>query len=160
METAERYRVPALIGGMGLSLFWVLTSGFRDALADPSAGRAGLSILGYAAVWLSIIGFLGFGKRYLNRTSGSQKYLAEASYPMYIVHQTVIVVIAFYLVGTGLPEVVQWVLLLVGAVALTFAVYEIVRRVNPLRFLFGMRTRPRVPSTVERPAAAIESGRS
>ena len=53
------------------------------------------------------------------------------------------VIIAFYIVRMATPAPVQWVVLLVAAVAGTFALYEIVRWVGPLRFLLGMRPRPR-----------------
>ena len=51
-----------------------------------------------------IIGAVGMGKRYLNRTSATEKYLAEGSYPVYIIHQTVIVIIAFYVVDFAIPS--------------------------------------------------------
>ena len=66
-------------------------------------------------------------------------YLAEASYPVYILHQTVIVVAAFYIVGLPAAEPLQWLTLLVVSVACTFALYEVVRRSAVTRFLFGMR---------------------
>ena len=89
------------------------------------------------------------GKQYLDRTSRAQKYLAEGSYPVYILHQTVIVIIAFYVVQLAVPQAVQWVVLLIAAVAGTFAFYEIVRRVGVLRFLFGMRPRKRAQRPVQ-----------
>jgi glucan biosynthesis protein C len=139
MQSAERYRVLALAGGLVLALFWVFSTGFRDSLSDPSPGLAGLVLLGAAAVWLMLVGLLGFGKRYLERTSRSREYLAEASYPLYILHQTVIVVIAFYAVDLSTPGPVQWLVLLVGSILGTFLAYEIVRRVGVLRVLFGMK---------------------
>ena len=51
------------------------------------------------------------GKRHLDRTSRSQKYLAQGSYPVYILHQTVIVVVGFYVVRMAVPEPLQWLLL-------------------------------------------------
>jgi len=139
MESAQRYRVPSLIGGVALTLFTVLTPDLRDSLPDPSFQLAGLAFVRVAAIWLVIVGLLGFGKRYLDRPSRAQRYLAESSYPIYILHQTVIVTIAFYVVRMAAPTPVQWVVLLVAAVAGTFVLYEIVRRVGLLRFLFGMR---------------------
>ncbi len=142
MHSAERYRTPSLVAGLGLALFWVLSAGFRNSLPDPSFARAGLVILGIGGMWLTLMGMLGFGKRYLDETSRAQRYLAEASYPVYILHQSVIVVLAFYLVTIPVPGPVQWLLLLIGAITGTFAVYEIVRRVEPIRLLFGMKRRP------------------
>jgi peptidoglycan/LPS O-acetylase OafA/YrhL len=89
-----------------------------------------------------IMGAMGMGKRYLDRTSAVQRYLAEGSYPVYVIHQTAIVIIGFYVVDFAIPRGAQWVVLLVLAVAATFALYEIARRVGVLRFLLGMRSRP------------------
>ncbi len=140
-ERAERYRFPAFLAGIGLTVFWVVGEDFRNGLPDPSWGRAGFAFLGAAALWLMIVGAMGMGKRYLDRTSNVQRYLAEGSYPLYVIHQTAIVVIGFYVVDFASPWGAQWVLLLVLAVAATFAMYEIARRVGFLRFLLGMRRR-------------------
>ena len=155
-ESAERFRLPAFIGGIALTVFWVVSADFRDSLPDPSWGRAGLAFLGSAALWLMIIGAMGMGKRYLNRTSATEKYLAEASYPVYIIHQTVIVILAFYIIDFAIPMPAQWVVLIVLAVAGTFALYEVVRRVNIFRFLLGMRQRRVLPHPAP---VVVESGR-
>lgn len=142
-ERAERYRFPAFLGGVLLTVFWMVTRDFRDSLPDPSWGRAGLAILGAAALWLMILGVMGMGKRYLNRTSPAQRYLAESSYPVYVIHQTAIVVLGFFVVDFAIPLGAQWVVLLALSAAATFALYEIARRVGVLRFLLGMRERKR-----------------
>lgn len=139
----ERYRWPLLVAGVALDLWWVLSADFRDSFPDPSLQRAGLVVLGTLGTWLMLLGFLGCGKRYLDRTSPALTYQAEASYPVYILHQTVIVVAAFYIVQLPVGGVVQWILLLAAAVVGTFALYEVVRRVGWLRFLFGMKAKKR-----------------
>jgi glucans biosynthesis protein C len=108
-----------------------------------------------AGMWLTLMGMLGFGRRYLDRTSLAQRYLAEGSYPVYILHQTVIVVLAFYIVTIPITGVVQWLVLFICAIVGTFVLYEIVRRVDALRFLFGMKRRP-----VLRPATATVAATS
>ena len=65
-----------------------------------------------------------------------------------MLHQTVIVVLAFYLVGWAVWEPLQWLALLALSVLGTFALYEVVRRWSVTRFLFGMR-RKRRPGDVE-----------
>jgi peptidoglycan/LPS O-acetylase OafA/YrhL len=150
-ELAERYRVPATVGGLALTIAGVLTYGIHDSLPNPSWSRTGLELMGCASVWLMLVGVFGLGKRYLDRTSRAQRYLGEASYPVYILHQTVIVVIGFYLVPWTAPRPVLWVVLLVGAVVGTFTLYEIVHRVGVLRFLFGMRSLKRAPGAMPAP---------
>ena len=50
-----------------------------------------------------------------------------------------IVIAAFYVVSLPAAEPLQWLTLLVVSVAATFALYEVVRRFQTTRFLFGMR---------------------
>ena len=140
MKSAERYRLPALAAGSALAVWWVMGGeGMRDSMADPSVQRAALTCLGTLASWMVVVGLLGLGRRYLDRTSPALSYLAEASYPVYILHQTVIVVAAFFIVDLAASEPLQWLTLLVASVVCTFALYEVVRRFAPTRFLFGMR---------------------
>jgi len=158
MRTAERLRWHALGGGLALSVWWVLSGSLRDGLPDPSVERAALVFLGMLASWLMIVGLLGLGKRYLDRTSPVLAYLSEGSYPVYILHQTVIVVAAFSIVGLAAAEPLQWLTLLVVSVACTFALYEVVRRVAVTRFLFGMRPKRKAARATAEGAAASAAG--
>jgi glucan biosynthesis protein C len=148
--------IAALVAGVGLTVFWAVGTSFRESFSDTSWQRLGLEFGGTVAMWLMLMGILGFGKRYLNRTSRTQKYLAEASYPVYILHQTVIVIIGFYVIQLAAPRPVLWVILLLAAVLGTFALYEIVRRVGVLRFLFGMRPRRKAPGAIGPAPTAVE----
>ncbi len=138
-ESAERHRFTALGIGTLLCAAYIGAWQWRNGLPDPSVQLTVVNYLGMFGVWTMLIGMLGAGRRYLDRPSGSLSYLAEASYPVYILHQTAIVVLAWFVVRTPIGGAVQWVVILVGSVATSFALYEVVRRVGPLRFLFGMR---------------------
>jgi hypothetical protein len=48
-------------------------------------------------------------------------------------------VLAWFVVQTPIGGAAQWVVILAASVATSFALYEGVRRVGWLRFLFGMR---------------------
>ncbi len=142
VESTQRYRWPAFIGGLALTLCWVLLHGyFRESLYVLPLDEPALVFLNGAACWLVLMGAMGLGKRYLDHTSRIRKYLAEGSYTVYILQTTVIVVLAFYVVQLGAPPLVQWLVLLAAAVAGIFALYEVVRRVGVLRFLLGMKPR-------------------
>lgn len=138
-DAAVRWTWASLALGCALTVWWVVSFRLRDSLPDPSWARAGLALLGELGAWLIIVGLIGAGKRWLDQPSPQLSYLAEASYPIYIIHQTMIVIAAFYLVQLPLGGVAQWTLILVVATVATFGLYEGVRRVEPLRFLFGMR---------------------
>jgi glucans biosynthesis protein C len=66
------------------------------------------------------------------------------------------VVLAFYIVTVPVTGAVQWLLLFVCAILGTFVLYEVVRRVDALRFLFGMKGRPPAPKPATVTVAASD----
>jgi hypothetical protein len=99
----------------------------------------------YAAIaygcyqWFCIVAVLGFAQRWLNRDSPARRYLTDAVFPYYIVHQTAIILIAHQLEGLDLPAWIEATIVIGGTVAACAATYEVVRRVCVLRPLFGLR---------------------
>ena len=127
--------------GLGLTTLGVL-------LVDDAMGVKGgypypieyslLSVL----TWLWIMIALGYGKHYLNFRNRFISYANEGIYPFYILHQTVIVVIGYYLVAWPLGPVVKFGLLLVLSFAASVAIYEVlIRRWNWVRPCFGLKPR-------------------
>ncbi len=72
-----------------------------------------------------------------------RRYLTDAIFPYYIIHQTTIVVGGHYLTGLGLPVWAEAPLMIAMTVASCAAGYEIVRRVGFLRPLFGLKPEKR-----------------
>ncbi|QIQ01533.1 acyltransferase family protein [Streptomyces liangshanensis] len=67
-------------------------------------------------------------------------YLAAAVLPLYVLHQPVVVAVAYFVTGWSAPIVVEYAVLVVISLALTLGLYELlVRRTRATRFLFGMR---------------------
>ena len=82
------------------------------------------------------------GMRFLNYTNKWLQYLREASYPIFIVHQPVIVFIAFYAVQWEVDLPIKLLVVVLGTLAVSLGFYELlVRRINPVRVLFGMKPR-------------------
>jgi membrane protein DedA with SNARE-associated domain len=65
--------------------------------------------------------------------------LTEAVFPFYLVHQTIIVVTAFALMGLGLSILAESLILVAATIAGCLAFYLIGRRIGPLRPLIGLR---------------------
>jgi len=158
MEEARRWAWLTLPLGVAGDVWWIAAADWRYTLADPSVGLTGVMAAGMTIRWLLILGLLGWGSRLLDRPSKTLEYLAEGSYAIYILHQTVIVILAFYLVGVDVPWTAQWWLLLAASVVVTFLVYEGLRRVGWLRFLFGMRPRRKPVVADPRPASGADAG--
>jgi len=88
--------------------------------------------------WLPIVAISGFAHRHLDHDSPARRYLTASVFPVYILHQTVIVVCAHALKPSHLTPGVEGILLVLVTGAACFLAYEAIRRVRLLRPLFGL----------------------
>jgi peptidoglycan/LPS O-acetylase OafA/YrhL len=99
-----------------------------------------------------VLAILGFGMQHLTSNPPFLRYANEAVLPFYIMHQTVIVCLGYFVVRQPIPDLLKFAIIAAGAFAVCAALYELlVRRINVLRFLFGMKlqskaSRARLPS--------------
>jgi surface polysaccharide O-acyltransferase-like enzyme len=111
----------------------------------------------YLFFWAALLAILGYGKRYLNRRSRFMDYFGPAAFPVYIVHQTFLVVIAYYVLRITDRGIVPFALILLLSFGLSLATYEVIRRMGPLRFLFGVKTARATAGPPRPPAAPTRS---
>jgi len=96
--------------------------------------------------WCCILAILGFGRKHLNFGTPFLSYANEAVLPFYILHQTVLLCVGYFVVQWAIPDLLKWVIILVASFAIIMVLYEfLVRRFNVMRFLFGMKLRPKAP---------------
>jgi hypothetical protein len=94
--------------------------------------------------WSWIALFIGFARKYLNYTNSTLKYCNAIVYPFFILHQTVIIVLGFYVIDWGLSGTLEFLLISAGTFAICSLLYELlIKRVNILRVLFGMKWQKR-----------------
>ncbi len=105
--------------------------------------------------WMWIVAILGFGsaastKPAAEGRTGSNRspttlerlagYVSEAVMPIYVIHQTVIVLIGFHVLQWPTSAVLKYVVLRLASFASILAIYDFaIRRLNPTRLLFGMK---------------------
>jgi peptidoglycan/LPS O-acetylase OafA/YrhL len=88
--------------------------------------------------WTMVMFYVGM--RHLIRTNRWLQYSREASYPFFFLHQPVIVFIAFYVVQWEVHLFVKLFVVVIGSLAASLGLYELlVRRINPVHALFGMK---------------------
>jgi peptidoglycan/LPS O-acetylase OafA/YrhL len=93
-----------------------------------------------ATAWLWVFTAIGYGRRYLNKKHPALTYVNSAVYPFYILHQTVIVVIAWYVVKTNDSILVKYGFVVGLSLFITLAIYHVFIRPFPLtRFFFGTK---------------------
>jgi hypothetical protein len=136
-EAVERQRWIALAVAVAFYLSWIVLRGARDG-GLPLRLYAGFAYGFYQ--WLCIVAVLGLARRWLTRDSAARRYLTDAIFPYYIVHQTAIIVIAHGLRGSGISDGTEAAIIIGGTTAICVATFEIVRRAAWLRPLFGLKT--------------------
>ena len=90
--------------------------------------------------WFWLLAIIGIGLHHCNFNNKFLAYANEAVLPFYILHQTIIVTIAFYFIGLYIPVGIKYFVIASTSMIAILALYEgFIRRVNILRFLFGLK---------------------
>jgi glucans biosynthesis protein C len=143
----ERFRWLALgLAVLGWAALVAYYHGPYSNVMPPDIVRFPMRAVYAAEQWLAIAAVLGFARRHLNRDNPARRYLTTAIFPVYIIHQTVIVVVAHALKPVALDPALEGALLVLVTAALCFLGYEAIRRVGVLRPLFGLGRLERRPA--------------
>lgn len=90
--------------------------------------------------WFWVMTAVGYGKKYLNRKTKVLDYLNQAVYPFYILHQTVIVVIVYYVIQVQESILMKYLFTVVLSFIVSVSIYHLfIRPYKVMRFLFGMK---------------------
>lgn len=90
--------------------------------------------------WSVIITLIGYGQIWFNRKSNILTRANEAIYPFYVLHQTVIVILAYYIVQMDASITSKLLVLLLSSLLSTILLYHfLVRPFRLTRILFGMK---------------------
>jgi hypothetical protein len=131
---------------LGLALVTLVGVRFADHL--PAA----LQYLAYySAIWASLCAALGYGRRFITRSTPQLHHAQSLAYPFYIFHQSVIVVLGWWMLRFHLPPWTFLGLLTAGSFLITWGLCEGVAQLRWLRPCLGMG--PRV-KTVAAPSKA------
>ena len=130
METMEKNR-------RGLVISWCLGTGALVVLyyRFHYYGDLWIDLIG----WICILTLLVLGKKYLDRTCRLLRSLNSASYPIYILHQTILVALAYYIAQLHTKIPIQISLICMGTFILTILAYHLIRRIPVVRKIIGIR---------------------
>lgn len=107
--------------------------------------------------WTAIAAFVGIAERFWTRGYRWRATPAEAPFPFYIIHQTIIVFVEDWLLPYHLGPAAEFAVLVASTVAGCWTFYLVGSRLNWLRPLIGLKSRPR-SRTVLAPRRAVASG--
>jgi surface polysaccharide O-acyltransferase-like enzyme len=143
IATDERYRLAiqkVRLISLTLSLLTVIAGYILLAEMDLSGINPIYLVVRAANSWSWILTFIGYASRYLNFNNQFLKYANEAILPFYILHQSVIVVIGYFIKDWSWAVLPKSLFLSASSLILIMFLYEfVVKRINLLRYLFGMK---------------------
>jgi len=149
----------ALVLGIVAFTIWMVGMGMLLEVlqVDPSTDTGPVAVavrfLKGVASWFWTIAILGLAGRARrprvqgqgqSRNTGSTdrlfEYAQDARLPFYMLHQTFIVAIGFYVVQWEISALVKYLVISLGTLVTTLVAYDIgIRRSGLTRFLFGMK---------------------
>ena len=103
--------------------------------------------------WCWVLAFVGLARQYLTRRTPFLQYANEAVLPCYVLHQTVILGVGYFVVQWAISGLLKWAIILALSLTIIMALYEfLIRRFNVMRVLFGLKWRPKAPAAQPKPA--------
>ncbi|MFT5776227.1 acyltransferase family protein [Hyphomonas sp.] len=147
-DACVRWRWVAL-GAMFVAWGALMTyyTAWSDGGTPPESMRNTFRGVRELQAWTAIVALIGFAHRNLRLSDGPvRRVLTEASFPVYLIHQTIIVVAAHYLGQAGLPVALEATLLIAITVSGCWLFYDIGRRIPFLRIWIGLPSRSKVPA--------------
>ena len=90
--------------------------------------------------WSWVVFILGLGAKHLNFNNKVRAYGNEAVLPFYIFHQTIILLVGWYVIPLKISIPLKYLIISTSSFVMIMSLYELlVKRINTVRFLFGMR---------------------
>ena len=147
--------------GLAVLHYIILITLYRDTFGffaeNPYAElpiliKAGVQWLIYTNIAAWLFTMIGYAAQYLRKGHAVLTYMNEAILPWYILHQTLIILFAVWMAQFNLNAGIEAVILIVLTVVGCGMGYELVKRNNITRWLFGLKINP----SKKRPATRAE----
>ncbi len=127
---------------------------FEDTASIPSGWMSLLWSFWGVMEWSAIAAIVGYAHAWNPKDSPLLRYLTAAVFPFYILHQTVIVVLAHQLKPLKIAPGLEGPLLIGATFLICLLVYEAIRRIAWLRPLFGLKPNAIEASMLANPVSA------
>lgn len=136
LSRLEAHRIVLLAAWLVLTAGVMVGWGLIQGHTEVFWGSSPLFVL---TGWTGVLALLANARHLFDQATPATAYLTAASYPVYILHQAALVAVAYYLLPvTTIPPALQFAAIVIASLLLTFAGYEIVRRIPGVRALFGI----------------------
>jgi glucans biosynthesis protein C len=130
--------LPALLPWAALGPFVLIGDVYVRLPSEPGLWYATFWIAFSVASWSWLVVILGMARRYLNRPSPLLERWRRSAYGIYVLHQTVVVWLAYRIVDWPLGVHTRFLLITALALAATLALVAALKRLPGVRTAFGI----------------------
>jgi len=138
-KSLEAVKGPALVLGIsGFALLLLIHMFIEDSVVVHFTE----GLIKVVNLWSWILVLFAYGAQYLNRQSQLLAYCNQAVYPYYILHQTITIIIAYFLMDLSWSVTWKFFVLTLGTFLVSGIIYELlIRRIKLLWPFFGLKSR-------------------
>lgn len=123
--------------------FYLFYFHFRELIVLPWSNETVETMFDVTAIflsWFTVITVIAFGQHYLNRPHPWLRHFNEGLYPFYILHQTVIIVIGYYICQLSMSIFWKfWSVSLLTLISCLLIYFVLIRPFSVVRIFFGMK---------------------
>jgi hypothetical protein len=132
----------SLLLGVGLSSAYLIQLFSQSRLVFPAEINDWIyTLLSFFSAWSWLFAILGFSMRFLAFDRPLLRSANEGVMPFYILHQTVLLLIGYFVMTWEIHDAAKWVLVFFSSFIVIITLYTLfIRKFEFLRFLFGMKT--------------------
>lgn len=123
-------------GIIGFTILVLIITAFEDSYVRHFTE----ALIKVFSFWSWILTLFGYACKYLNKPGKTLAYCNKAVYPFYILHQTVTVILGYYLMNLQWNSFYKFSIMSVGTFLISWIIYELlIRRWFIIRPLFGLQ---------------------
>jgi len=99
------------------------------------------TLLNFLSAWSWLFAILGFGIKFMAFDKPLLRYANEAVLPFFILHQTVLLGIGYFVMTWETHDAIKWGIVFISSFVSIILLYVLlIRKLELFRFLFGMKT--------------------
>jgi peptidoglycan/LPS O-acetylase OafA/YrhL len=88
--------------------------------------------------WMGILTFIVLAKKYLDQKTAFTTYFNSASFPIYILHQSILVALAYYVLPAVNGLIFQICIIVIGSFGATLLSYHLLKNIPFVRNMLGI----------------------
>lgn len=88
---------------------------------------------------IPVFALIGLANEFMNKNTKVLNYLSKASFPVYVLHMLFNTIVGFFVIKLSINPEFKYIIIVTVTFAICFFLYEVIRRIKFLRFIFGIK---------------------